>query len=64
MKGLKITTALERLVQMYEIIYIGTGGLGLNICDHRKDFFFVCYYVRRRGLPIQDVRCSIITTGF
>ena len=39
MKGLKITTALERLVQMYEIIYIGTGGLGLNIYDHRKDIF-------------------------
>ena len=23
----------------------------------------LCYYVRRRGLPILDVRGSIITTG-
>ena len=28
-----------------------------------ESFFFVCYYVRRRGLPILDVRGSIITTG-
>ena len=25
--------------------------------------FFICYYVRRRGPPILDVRGAIITTG-
>ena len=39
-----------------------TGGLGLNIYDYRKDHKYLCYYVRRRGLPILDVTGSIITT--